>query len=379
MADQDLNRTLADARRIVIKVGTSSLTYATGKLNLARLEKLVREIADIRNQGREILLVTSGAVGAGMGRLGLSKRPRSIPEKQAVAAVGQGILMHMYEKLFAEYGQVVAQVLLTRGDIFERNRYLNTSNALLTLLKLGVVPIINENDTVAVEEIKLKIGDNDTLSALVASLVDADLLILLSDIDGLYTANPLFDPAARLLPVIPEITPEIEQLAGGAGSNMATGGMNTKLEAARIVVNSGIAMVIGNSDREGILHEILAGHCPGTFFAPREHRLQARKRWIAFGSTIQGKVWVDWGAREALANEGKSLLPSGITRVEGAFDAGSVISINDPGEEEIARGITNYSAVEIKKISGKRSGEISALLNGRGAEVIHRDNMALKI
>ena len=238
-----LNRAnIGEAQRIVVKVGTSTLTHETGKLNFFRIERLVRELSDLVNQGKEIVLVSSGAVGAGMERLGLTEKPKTIPEKQAAAAVGQGVLLHVYEKIFAEYGQTVGQVLLTREDSVKRSRYVNSRNTLLQLLAMGVIPIINENDAVAVDE--LKIGDNDTLSAMVGTIVDADLIIILSDVDGVYTANPQTNPEAKLLSEIAEITPEIDELAGGPGTMRGTGGMYTKIQAAKIAVNAGIALVI---------------------------------------------------------------------------------------------------------------------------------------
>ena len=275
----DTRAGLKDAKRIVVKVGTSTLTYANGKLNLHRMDTLVRELTDLANQGREILLVTSGAVGAGMDRMGLEKRPASIPEKQALAAVGQGILMHIYEKLFAEYGLPAAQVLLTKENSVRHNQYTNSRNALLTLLHMGVVPIVNENDAIAVDE--LKIGDNDTLSATVATLVDADVLIILSDIEGLYSANPQVDKNAQLLTEIPEITPEIERIAGGAGSSLGTGGMHTKIEAAKIAVNAGVTMLIAAGDRVGVLRDILEGQAVGSIFPARESHLKVRKSLLS--------------------------------------------------------------------------------------------------
>ena len=365
---------IRSAHRIVVKVGTSSLTYPTGKLNLSRLEELVRELADIQNQGREVILVSSGAMGAGQGKLGFDRRPRTIPEKQAAAAVGQGILMHIYEKLFSEYSQMVAQVLLTRFDLMDRLRYLNARNALNTLLQLGVIPIVNENDTVAVEG--LKFGDNDTLSALLAGLIDAELLIILSDIDGVYTADPREDPEAERLPVIEEITEEIERLAGGVGTEMASGGMATKIQAARIATSSGVYVVIADSREKNIVRRILDGEPLGTLFVPRENKLDARKRWIAFGSTVRGSVWIDDGAVEALLQKGKSLLPSGIIRVEGIFEAGQVISVKSAMGLEIARGIVNYSSGAVERIQGHRTGEIEKVLGYKEFdEVIHRNNL----
>jgi len=369
---------IADAHRIVIKVGTSTLTHSTGKLNLNLIEKLVRQLTDLRNQGRDVLLVTSGAVGAGMGKLGYKTKPKTIPEKQALAAVGQGILMHIYEKIFAEYGQVVAQLLLTRADINDRKRFLNARNTLLTLLREGVIPIINENDTVAVEEIKF--GDNDTLAALVAGLVDADLLILLSDIQGLYTSDPRKDPQAKLIKVVKEITSEIQALAGDVGSKFGSGGMVTKISAAKIAVNAGLPMIIADGSRPDILQEIIQGSDIGTLFLPREVKPHARKRWIAFGSDIQGKIWVDKGARQAIIEDGKSLLPSGVSKVEGDFHSGHVISIVDDEGQEFARGIVNYSAEEVEKIKGIQTKDIQKVLGYKDYdEVIHRDNLALRV
>ncbi|WP_227767576.1 glutamate 5-kinase [Zhaonella formicivorans] len=367
-----------NAARIVVKVGTSSLAHNTGKLNLLQLEKLVRELADLRNQGKQVILVTSGAVGAGVGKLGLKCKPKTMPEKQAAAAVGQGVLLHMYEKIFAEYGQVVGQVLLTREDLADRKRYLNARHTLMALLQYGVLPIVNENDTVAVEEIRL--GDNDTLSALVAGLVDADLLVLLSDIEGLYNGNPKTNPEACLIPVIEEITPEVEALAGGAGTSLGTGGMGTKLQAAKIAMNSGIPMVIAHGAKPGILQQIVTGEFTGTLFVPREARLHTKKRWIAFGSGIQGKITVDAGAQKAVVDDGKSLLPIGITAVEGNFEVGNVVSIHGPSGGEFARGIVNYASWEIEKIKGKNTSEILGILGHKDYdEVIHRDNLAIKL
>ncbi len=368
---------LKTARRLVIKIGSSTLTYSSGKLNLYQLERLVREIADLKNQGLEIIIVTSGAVGAGMGKMGLVKRPKNIPEKQALAAIGQGILMHMYEKFFGEYDLTVAQILLTREDFVHRERYLNARNTLLTLLNFDVIPIINENDTVAFEEIKF--GDNDTLAALVAGLVDADLLILLSDIDGLYTHDPRKTKSAILIKIVEEITPEIMVAAGGAGSKLGSGGMLTKIEAAKISGNSGVPLLILNGSREGIMRQVISGFNPGTLFLPREDRLNMRKTWIAVASKIEGILYVDEGAAEALGQKGKSLLPSGIKNIEGDFERGCVVKVI--GEKgEIARGIVNYSAQEIKQIKGCQSWQIETILGYKDYdEVIHRNNLTLKI
>jgi len=366
------------AKRIVVKVGTSTLSHSTGKLNFQRIERLVRELADLANQGKEIILVTSGAVSAGMDRLGLKEKPKTIPEKQAAAAVGQGILLHTYEKIFGEYGQIVAQVLLTREDSVNRKRYANSRNTLLTLLSMGVIPIINENDAVAVDE--LKIGDNDTLSAMVASIVDADLLIILSDVEGVFTANPQSDPTAALIPEIGDITPEIEDLAGGPGSMRGTGGMYTKIQAAKIAVNSGVVMVIASGFRDGVVREVLSGSNVGTLFLSKESRLHIRKRWLAFGARIRGSVIVDKGCEQAIITTGSSLLPAGITTVDGDFEQGSTIRVLTVEGREIARGVVNYGADDVRKIAGVQTQDIIDKLGSKlYDEIIHRDNMVVLV
>ncbi len=369
---------LAGVNRLVVKVGTSMLTHETGKLNISRIETFVRDMADLANSGRQVILVSSGAVGAGLGKLGLKEKPKTIPEKQAAAAVGQGLLMHIYEKLFAEYGYVVAQVLLTKEDMSDRRRYLNARNAFFKLLSFGVIPIVNENDTIATEEIRL--GDNDTLSALVAGVVDAELLVLLSDIEGLFTANPKEDKDARLIEMVTEITPEVEKLAGGAGSNMGTGGMITKLQAARIANTSGIPMIIADGSKRGQLQDIVHCRTIGTLFVPAgEHKLHTKKRWLAFSSDIYGTITLDKGACQAIIYEGKSLLPIGIISVEGYFQPGNVVRISSPEGEEFARGITNYSSEDLNRIKGNNSNNIEQILGYKDYdEVVHRDNLALR-
>lgn len=371
-----IRKQLRQAKRIVVKVGTSTLTHANGKLNFCRIEKLIREIADLANQDKEIVLVSSGAMAAGMERLRLLERPKAIPEKQALAAVGQGILMHTYEKLFGEYGQTVAQVLLTRENSRQHKQYINSRNALLTLLKMGVIPIINENDAIAVDEIK--IGDNDTLSATVATLVDADILIILSDIEGVYTANPQQDPSAKLIAEIAEITPEIELLAGGAGTKLGTGGMYTKIQAAKIAVNSGVAMLIAAGSRDGVLRDIINGLDIGTIFPARESHLKVRKSWLAFGARLSGDLVVDEGCAKAMLEDGSSLLAAGIIKIDGAFTAGATVRVLARDGREIARGTVNYSAADLHKISGKHTEQFADILGGKYQdEVIHRDDMVL--
>ncbi|MBM7854513.1 glutamate 5-kinase [Desulfohalotomaculum tongense] len=369
-------RDFKNVRRVVIKIGSSSLTYSSGKLNLTQIELLVRQMADLHNQGKEVILVTSGAVGAGMGKLGLGKRPRTIPEKQAVAAVGQGVLLHMYEKFFLEYGVTVAQVLLTRGDFADRRRFLNARNALEKLLQMKVIPVINENDTVSVDELKL--GDNDSLSALVAALVDADLLVILSDIEGLYDQDPRNSPRAKLLHEVFDVTGELEAAAGGAGSDVGTGGMVTKLQAAKVAGETGVPVVIARAAEKNVLCRVIKGEVLGTVFWPRGCRLEYKKRWIAFANTVAGKIFIDNGAKNALIKHGKSLLPSGITAVEGCFDIGNTVSIIDAGGVEIGRGLVNFNSSEVRKIMGKRTTEIEKILGHKDYdEVVHRNNLVL--
>ena len=369
--------TLKDVKRIVIKVGSSTITYGNGKRNFSRIDRLAREIADLENQGKEIILVSSGAVAVGVDRLGLAAKPKTIPGKQAAAAVGQGVLMHTYEKIFAEYGQIVAQVLLTRMDSVDRHRYTNSRNTFLALLEHKVIPIVNENDVVAIDE--LKIGDNDNLSALVAGIVDADLLIILSDIDGLYTANPQNDPNAKLVPEVTDITPEIEASAGDAGSKVGTGGMFTKIQAAKMATSSGINMVIASGEEKDAISRILEGEEIGTLFVSRENRLQFRKRWLAFGARIAGKIVVDDGCAKAVRKAGGcSILPAGITDVEGEFEAGNTISVVNKNGHELARGLANYSSEELDMIKGAKTSEIENILGHKHFdEVIHRDDLVI--
>lgn len=369
---------LKEAKRIVVKVGTSTITYPTGKMNLGRMEKLVRELTDLANQGREIVLVTSGAIAVGMDRMGKKKRPRSIPQRQALAAVGQGALMHAYGSLFAAYGRMAGQVLLTKENSRRHHQYTNSRNALKAMLAMGVLPVVNENDAVAVDEVK--IGDNDTLSATVATLVDADVLIILSDVAGLYTANPATDKKARLIPEVREITPDIEKLAGGAGSAAGTGGMRTKIEAAKIATRSGVTMVVASGEEDGVIRTVLNGEAVGTLFPAREEHLKARKSWLAFGRNIAGDLVVDDGCAEAMLTGGKSLLAAGLVSVEGAFAAKSTVRVLTQEGREIARGIVNYDAVSLRRIAGRHTDEIAAILAAPVfSEVIHRDNMVLMV
>src|SRR5262245_23834388 len=321
----DPRRTLTRARRIVVKIGSGLITAPDQGPVAPLMAGLAADLAALVADRREVAVVSSGAIATGVARLGLSARPRSIPEKQAAAAVGQSALMWHYEQAFKPHGIRVGQVLLTREDISDRSRYLNARNTLLALLDFSVLPIVNENDTVAVEEIK--VGDNDNLAALVAHLIDADLLILLTDVDGLYTGDPRRDPAARRLETVEAITEDIQRLVFDAVDRISVGGMSTKLEAAQKANAYGIPMVIASGREPGTLARLLKGEAVGTYFQPRDDRLAARKRWIAFAAPPQGRLMVDAGAKKALTERGKSLLPSGLVDVEGQFAAGAVVGL----------------------------------------------------
>lgn len=368
---------LKNAKRIVVKVGSSTITHANGKCDFARIDRLARELADWQNKGKEMILVSSGAVAVGVDRLGLSEKPKTIPGKQAAAAVGQGILMHTYEKIFAEYGQLVAQVLLTRMETIDRHRYANARNTFMELLRQRVIPIVNENDVVALDE--LKIGDNDNMSALVASIVDADLVIILSDVAGLYTANLQTHPDAKLVSRVEEITPEIEASAGGAGSSVGTGGMFTKIQAAKNATTSGINLVIASGSQKDAISRILEGEDVGTLFVSKENRLQFRKRWLAFGARIMGRIIVDGGCEKAIKKAGGcSILPVGVVKVEGDFEAGNTVSVVTQNGREIARGLCHYSSEELQKIIGCQSDEIEERVGHKAFdEVIHRDDLVI--
>ena len=369
-------RALPKVKRLVVKVGSGLISAPGRGLLPDRIGALADELAALAKDGREVVVVSSGAIASGMARLGLTQRPRSIPEKQAAAAVGQSALMWHYEQAFARHGIRVAQVLLTQEDISARPRYLNARNTLQVLLRFRVVPVVNENDTVAVEEIK--VGDNDNLAALVAHLIDADLLVILTDVDGLYTGDPRVDPEARRLETVDAVTEEIERLVWDADGQISVGGMSTKLEAARKVTSSGIPMVIASGRVPGTLRRVLRGEPLGTYFVPRGDRLAGRKRWIAFAVPPQGRLTVDAGARSALVERGKSLLPSGVVEVEGEFHAGEVVSLSAADGKEFARGLTNYDAAELRKIQGAKTKDLEERLGYKSFdEVIHRDNLVL--
>jgi glutamate 5-kinase len=368
-------KNLSEAKRIVIKVGTSSLTDKSYRLEPRKVEKLAHEIVALKERGKEVILVSSGAIGAGIGKLNLTQRPRDIKVLQATAAVGQNILMSTYDRYFSAHDLIIAQILLTHAAFRNRQRYLNLRNTLDTLLKSGVIPIINENDTVAVDEIKL--GDNDNLSALVASNLDADLLIILSDVDGLYTDNPKRSKKAELIPVVDEITPEIEHGAD-KGGRTGVGGMKTKLQAAKVVMKAGIPMVIVNCQEENILLRIIDGEGAGTLFMPKTEKLNGRAHWIRFASSPKGSIKVDSGAKSALTKNGGSLLASGIIDVENEFKSGDPVNIVDTDGVAFAKGITNYSSSDIEKIKGAQSREIERILGRKDyTEVVYRGNLVL--
>ncbi|MGH7279246.1 MAG: glutamate 5-kinase [Candidatus Rokuibacteriota bacterium] len=372
----DARRQLGRIRRLVVKVGSSLVTVPDKGPDTRRIAALAAEIALIRKTCQTVL-VTSGAIATGMARLGLPARPRSIPEKQAAAAVGQSALMWQYEVAFKRHAVSVGQVLLTAQDISDRARYLNARNTLLALLKFGVLPIVNENDTVAVDEIK--VGDNDNLSAFVASLIDADLLVLLTDVDGLYTGDPARDPAARKLDTVETVTGEIERLVWDRAGRVSIGGMATKLQAAQQAAAAGVGLVIGSGREDGVLTRILRCEPVGTWFPAKSDRLTARKRWIAFAVPPQGRLTVDAGALQALTRQGKSLLPSGLVSVEGEFSAGEVVAVlGEADGKEFARGLVNFEAGELQRIRGAKTREIEARLGYKSFdEVIHRDNLVI--
>ena len=369
-------------RRVVIKAGTSILTMPPQHqgLNLAVMGDLVRQICDLKRWGADAVLVTSGAIAAGREALGASQNEagRDIPTRQVMAAVGQSRLMHTYQELFATHGFQVAQTLLTISDLSARQPYLNLRNTLQGLLELRVVPIINENDVVAVDEIGEVFGDNDRLSALVANLVDADLLVILTDTDGLYTADPHVDPTAQFIAQVEQVDAPIESVAGKNRNPWARGGMPTKLEAARLVTTSGISMVMCHGLAEDAVLKAASGKDIGTLFRPGAGKLEARKRWMLGSISHQGGVTVDIGATQALQENNRSLLPAGIIQVFGSFQRGDIVYVTDQKSRRIACGIVNYGSVDVERIRGLRSGQIAETLGyDYGQEVVHRNNLVL--
>ena len=375
MKDVNRKKLLANVKRVVVKVGSGVLTRKSG-LNLNVIDDLTTEICALRKRGIEVILVSSGAIAAGLRKIGLSRRPDSTSQMQALAAIGQSTLIMVYEEAFARHGAKAAQVLLTRDDLTNRRRYLNARNTLFTLLSWKMIPIINENDTVVCDEIKF--GDNDNLSAMVTSLTDAQLLVNLTNIDGLYDRDPRSCDDACLIKVVDRIGRKITRAAGAIPGFLGSGGMASKISAARKVTLRGLPTVIANGLKPGILRAIFSGKEVGTLFLPQETALDKKKHWIVFTKYPRGKIVIDAGAEKALVKNGKSLLPSGIKAVRGRFSQGnSVILLNEQGKE-IAVGMVNYNSSDLQKILGSKTSEIATLLGYKhDDEVIHRDNLVL--
>jgi len=365
--------------RIVAKFGTSLLTGGSNHLDENIMSRLVAQVAQLHQQGLEVLVVSSGAIASGRYKLGLTKERRGIPFKQVLASVGQNRLMQAYEQLFSQYDITVAQALLTKADLSDRAGYLNARNTLLALLELRVVCIVNENDVVAVDEIQeAKFGDNDNLSAMVANLVDADLLLILTDTAGLYTADPHRDPDARLISQVERIDSEIERLAAETPASLGTGGMITKIEAARLATASGVTVVIADGRESDIILRLVAGEATGTRFLPAASKLESRKRWMLSGLSTKGKLVVDSGAAMALKKQNRSLLAAGIKQVDGDFQRGDIVNIYESGGSRLGCGITNYSSADIAAIKGTHSKKIATTLGyDYGSEVVHRNNLVV--
>jgi glutamate 5-kinase len=371
----DRKTSFDNARRVIVKVGSNVLTEESG-LDLNIVRSISRQICRLIDRGLEVILVTSGAMSAGMRKIGLSKRPDEIPKRQAVSAVGQASLIMEYENAFERYGNKVAQILLTSDDLNNRKRYLNARNTLYTLLSWQVVPIINENDTIAVESIKF--GDNDNLAAMIALLMDADILIILSDIDGLYAKDPRIHPDAELIRTVTTFRKSIERAAGENPGSLGTGGMGTKIKAAKKVTAAGVPMVIANGNIPDILEKLFDGADDGTFFIPQSERLPSRKCWIGYSLKPLGTILIDQGAATAVMKRGKSLLASGIVDVVGEFGIGDPVEFKTADSDILGTGLVNYSAADIRKIMGLQSRQIQERLGDKPYdEVIHRDNLVI--
>lgn len=367
---------LTHAKRIVVKIGSSLIASRATGLRLEQIDRLADELSLLRASGKEVLVVSSGAIISGIKKLQLKTYPKSLPVKQAAAAVGQSRLIWAYEKAFERLGIQVAQVLLTHQDLGDRRRFLNARYTLTALIGFGVLPIINENDTVAVDEIR--VGDNDTLAGEVAHLVDADLLVILSDVDGLYTEDPRKNPSATLISLIPDITDDIQQRAGMSSTFEGTGGMATKVRAAKKVGEYGVSTLIVNGEQAGLLSSVLAGGPGGSLFLAHERRLNSRKHWIAFTLRPRGNVRLDPGAVEALISRGKSLLASGILEVTGQFEAGDPVSCLNPDGKEFAKGLVNFSSDLLIRMKGLKTQDIQQQIGPQEYdEVIHRDNLVI--
>jgi len=363
-------------KRVVIKIGSRVLTDDDGALDMRVIGQICDDIAALRKQGRQVVVVSSGAIAAGRSELGMAEKPKTIPHKQAAAAIGQTRLMRAYEEALAVHGLKVAQVLLTSEDLASRQRFLNARATLDALLGFGIIPVINENDTVVVDEIKF--GDNDNLSSLVTNVAEAGLLMILTDIDGFFSADPRSNPDAVLISLVKGITREVERAAGGSGSTVGTGGMATKVAAAKKAAKNGVPTIIVPGKRQGVISALMRGEEVGTLFLPTDGGLNRRKHWIAYTLKPAGRIVVDDGAREVLLKKGKSLLPSGVIRVEGRFERGASVRICGSDEQEFARGLSDYSSSEIARLAGHKSSRIEAILGYRYADVIvHRDNLVV--
>jgi glutamate 5-kinase len=365
--------------RIVAKFGTSLLTSGTDHLDLKVMSSLVEQLARLHRQGKEIVIISSGAIASGRQKLKKIPERKNTPFKQVLASVGQSHLMYTYEQLFSQYDITVAQALLTKEDLCDRSGYLNARNTLLALIELGIICIVNENDVVAIDEIEeLKFGDNDNLSAMAANLVDADLLAMLTDIGGLYTADPHYNPQAQLIRRVDKIDAEIKRMASDTDSRQGTGGMVTKIEAARLATSSGVNVVIADGREPDVLVKISQGEDIGTFFPAQVNKIESKKRWMLSGLASKGKVTVDKGAASALKEQNKSLLPAGIMKADGKFQRGDIVDILDEKGKRIGCGISNYSSSDLAVIAGKHSDKIGSLLGyDYGDEVIHRNNMVI--
>ena len=371
------NALFSHVKRVVVKIGSGVISTEEG-LDKGRLAAIAEDVCGLLDSGLEVILVSSGAVAAGKGQLGIVGRPQTIPQKQAAAAIGQTRIIREYKETFLARNYNVGQILLTRDDLSNRRRYLNARNTLMTLLEYGVTPIVNENDTVVVEEIRF--GDNDNLSALVTSLVEADMLIILSDVDGLYDSNPHENPQAQLIPVVERVTPKIEAMGSSTVGTHGTGGMATKLKAAKKASLTGVGTLIVNGRSPNILTRTFAGEDVGTYFLPSRSRLTAKKYWIAFSKKPRGKLLIDAGGQQAVIKHGKSLLPAGICGVEGGFERGDAVRICDQDGNEFARGVISYSLAETLLIMGKQCAEIETTLGYKYRdEVVCRDNLVLTI
>ena len=369
---------LENIQRIVVKVGTSTLTNENGHLDIEKIRKIVLELSNLQDKGYDVILVSSGAVGAGMGLLNINEKPKTLAEKQMLSAVGQVSLMQIYQTLFKEHNKIVGQLLLTKEEFSNRKRYLNMRNVCNAFLKRKIIPIINENDAIVSNALKIKVGDNDTMSALVSGLIDADLLIILSDIDGLYNKNPRKYEDANLIHIVGDINEDIKNMAGAEGSKFGTGGMVTKIIAAEMVTKIGTSLVIASGDDPKNITRIVEKENIGTLFVKKNKKISLRKYWLAYGPSKEGALTIDNGAKSALKN-GKSLLSVGIKSVEGTFDKGAIVEIEDLKGKVIATGISNYSSEEINLIKGEQSENIEEILGYKYDDaVIHIDNVAMK-